>query len=110
MTSDRTDDPYQQLAALIELELQLVAERRFDELLALKRRRAELQASLPASPPATAGPELQRCALLHRRVEIELLRVREAVLEELAGVRHAQRAASGYAPVRASGRRVFAQA
>jgi hypothetical protein len=110
MTSERSDDPYQQLSALIELELQLVAERRFDELLALKRRRAELQASLPAIPPATAGPELERCALLHKRVEIELLRVREAVLEELAGVRHAQRAAEGYAPVRSSGRRVFAQA
>ncbi len=108
--SDGPGDPYQQLAALIELELQLVAERRFDELLALKRRRAELQDSLPTTPPPAAGPELERCALLHRRVEIELLRVREAVLEELAGVRHAQRAAHGYAPVRASGRRVFAQA
>jgi hypothetical protein len=110
MTSDRTDDPYHQLAALIESELQLVAERRFDELLALKRRRAELQASLPATPPAAAGPELERAALLHKRVEIELIRVRESVLEELAGVRHAQRAADGYAPMRASGRRVFAQA
>ena len=108
--SDGPGDPYQQLVALIELELQLVAERRFDELLALKRRRAELQGSLPTTPPPAAGPELERCALLHRRVEIELRRVREAVLEELAGVRHAQRAAHGYAPVRASGRRVFAQA
>jgi hypothetical protein len=110
MPSDRADDPYQQLAAFIELELQLVAERRFDELLALKRRRAELQASLPATPPAAAGPELERCALLHKRVEIELLRVREAVLEELAGVRRAQRAADGYAPARVNRRRVFASA
>jgi hypothetical protein len=108
--NDRPGDPYHQLAELIELELQLVGERRFDELLALKRRRAELQDSLPATPPAAAGPELERCALLHRRVEIELRRVREAVLEELAGVRHAQRAAEGYAPARRSGRRVFAQA
>jgi hypothetical protein len=53
---------------------------------------------------------LERCALLHKRVEIELRRVREAVLEELSGVRHAQRAAKGYAPVRATGRRVLTRA
>ena len=103
-------DPYQQLAALIEQELQLVAERRFDELLAAKRARAELQESLPATPPVAARAELERCALLHKRVEIELLRVREAVLNELQDVRRGQRAAHGYAPVRAGGRRVFAQA
>ncbi len=110
MTPEPAIDPYQQLAALIELELQLVAGRRFDELLALKRRRSELQASLPANPPTEAAPELERCALLNKRVEIELRRVREDVLAELAGVRHAQRAADGYAPVRTNGRRVFAQA
>src|ERR1700739_1186480 len=59
MLTDRTEGPYQQLAALMELELQLVAERRFDELLDLKRRRAELQASLAGTPPGTAGPGLE---------------------------------------------------
>jgi hypothetical protein len=108
--NDAPAGPYQQLATLIELELQLVGERRFDELLALKRRQAELQASLPATPPLAAGPELERCALLHKRVEVELRRVHDAVLEELSGVRQAQRAADGYAPVRRGGRRVFAQA
>jgi hypothetical protein len=108
--SERADDWYGQLAALIERELQLVAERRFDELPALTQARADLQASLPATPPMTAGRELERCALLHRRVEIELRRVREAILRELAGVRQAQRAADGYAPMRVGGRRVSAQA
>lgn len=102
--------PYEHLAELIERELALVAERRFDELLSLKRERAELQSSLPAVPPSEARGELERCALLHRRVEMELLRVREAVLVDLAGVRQAQRAADGYAPVRGNDRRVFAQA
>ncbi|HWE09057.1 MAG TPA: hypothetical protein VG325_06870 [Solirubrobacteraceae bacterium] len=108
--SDELDDPYQRLASLIEYELQLAGERRFDELLALKEARAKLQASLPATPPDTARPELERCALLDKRVEIELLRVREAILQELTVVRQAQRAADGYAPVRAGGRRVSAQA
>jgi hypothetical protein len=108
--SDELDDPYQRLASLIEHELQLVAERRFDELLALKEARTELQASLPATPPVTARPELERCALLHKRVEIELLRVREAILQELTVVRQAQRAADGYAPVRTGSRVVSAQA
>lgn len=102
--------PYEQLAALIELELQLVAERRFDELLTLKQTRAELQSSLPATPPGSARPALERCMLLHKRVEIELLRVREGVLLELEQVRQARRAAQGYAPVRRSGRRFAASA
>ncbi|HZE05034.1 MAG TPA: hypothetical protein VE127_07415 [Solirubrobacteraceae bacterium] len=108
--SDQPPDPYRQLAALIEQELALVAERRFDELLAAKRARAELQESLPATPPVAAREELERCALLHKRVEIELLRVREAVLHELQDVRRGQRTAAGYAPVRTGARRVFAQA
>jgi hypothetical protein len=43
-------------------------------------------------------------------VEIELLRVREAILQELTVVRQAQRAADGYAPVRTGSRVVSAQA
>jgi hypothetical protein len=42
---------------------------------------------------------IERCRLLQTRVEIELLRVREALLIELEQVRRAQRAADGYAPV-----------
>jgi hypothetical protein len=102
--------PYEQLASLIERELQLVAERRFDELSTLGQVRGELQSSLPATPPSDARPVLERCLLLHKRVEIELLRVREALLMELAQVRHGQRAARGYAPVRRGGRRFAASA
>jgi hypothetical protein len=102
--------PYEHLVTLIERELALVGERRFDELLSVRGARAELQSSLPVTPPAEARGELERCALLHRRVEIELRRVRELVLLELADVHRAQRAAQGYAPSRAGGRRVSAQA
>jgi hypothetical protein len=93
-------EPYEALAALIERELQLVSERSFDELQALKDVRTELQSSLPATPPEAARATLERCRQLQKRVEIELLRVRELLLLELGRVRHAQRAADGYAPVR----------
>jgi hypothetical protein len=77
-----------------------VSERSFDELQALKEVRAELQGSLPATPPESARATLERCRQMNKRVEIELLRVREALLLELGRVRHAQRAADGYAPAR----------
>jgi hypothetical protein len=92
--------PYEALAALIERELQLVAERSFDELETLREVRAELQRSLPAIPPEAARATLERCRQLQKRVEIELLRVREVLLLDLGRVRQAQRTADGYAPVR----------
>ena len=93
-------EPYEALATLIERELQLVSERSFDELRTLKAVRTELQESMPATPPEAARATLERCRQLQKRVEIELLRVREALLLELGRVRHAQRAADGYAPAR----------
>ena len=99
MSVDSTQ-PYEALAALIERELQLVSERSFDELQVLKEVRAELQRSLPPTPPESARATLERCRQLTKRVEIELLRVREALLLELGRVRQAQRAADGYAPAR----------
>jgi hypothetical protein len=93
-------ESYEALAAIIERELQLVSERNFDELEALREVRAELQRSLPDTPPEAARATLERCRQLQKRVEIELLRVREVLLLELGRVRQAQRTADGYAPVR----------
>ena len=93
-------EPYEALAALIERELQLVSERSFDELQMLKEVRAELERSMPATPPEAARASLERCRQLTKRVEIELLRVREVLLLELGRVRQAQRTANGYAPAR----------
>lgn len=101
---------YDQLASLIERELQLVGERRFDELEGVSEARAALQRALPRRPPRGAREQLERCARLHKRVEIELLRVREMLLLELAQVGRAQRAAEGYAPRPRSGRRIAASA
>lgn len=99
MTAEATL-PYETLAFLIERELELVGLRRFDELPAVWEARAELIRSLPTTPPEEAGPVLERCRQLHKRVEIELMRVRDMLLLELAQVRTAQRAAQGYAPAR----------
>lgn len=103
-------EPYEALASLIERELALVGERDLGGLEELRRARGELLAALPPTPPAEAGPALERCRLLGKRLEIELERVREALLAELRQVSHAQRAAAGYAPARRDGRRIVAHA
>jgi HD-GYP domain-containing protein (c-di-GMP phosphodiesterase class II) len=89
--------PYEQLADSYEDELQLVAEGRIDELVELTAERAALIQSLPATPPAAAGPALERAALMNKRVMIEILRRREAVLIDLERVDVGRRTAAGYA-------------
>jgi hypothetical protein len=103
-------DPYEALAAIVERELALVADRDFDGLAEVTRERAALVGTLPATPPAAANATLRRCLALQQRVGIELARVREAILIELAQVRLGQRAAAGYAPARRRVPRVDANA
>jgi hypothetical protein len=92
--------PYEVLAAMIERELALLGESRLEELAQLKLARDDLLSSMPAAPPAAAREALERCALLQQRVRIEILRVREAVLLELAQLDRVRRTAEGYAPRR----------
>jgi len=108
--TDLDTEPYEALASLIERQLQYVGERRFDELRSLDLIREELLNALPDTPPTAAAPALERCSQLHRRVEIELLRVREMLLLELSVVQRSQRAANGYAPRRRDGLRIVASA
>lgn len=97
---------YEQLAGLTERALELVGDGRLEEAAELAGARAALIAGLPARPPESAGPALERAALLERRLNIELLRAREALLRELTEVERARRMAAGYAPVRRAGARV----
>jgi hypothetical protein len=92
--------PYEALARSIERELELIGEGRFDEAETLRSERAALMASLPDMPPDSARAALQRAALLSKRLEIEILRYREALLLELANVERVGRTARGYAPAR----------
>jgi hypothetical protein len=89
--------PYEALARSLERELELIGEGALDELAALHAERAALLESLPAVPPAEARPALQRAALMNDRVEIEILRRREALLLETANVERVSRTARGYA-------------
>ena len=102
--------PYEALAQIIERELAVIPERDFAALEALTRERAALVRWLPATPPAVARESLTRCSLLQARVRIEMQRVREQILLELAEVSRAQRTARGYAPAPRSPARVSASA
>jgi len=89
--------PYEALARSLERELELIGDGALEELATLYAERTALLESLPAVPPADARPALQRAALMSKRVEIEILRRREAIVLESANVERVGRTARGYA-------------
>jgi len=91
---------YERLADSFELELALVGEGRLDELAQLTADRDALIATLPATPPASARPALERAQLISRRVTIEIIHRRDAIVAELGRVAQADRTARGYLPNR----------
>jgi hypothetical protein len=88
---------YEEIAAHAELELELAGRGALADLEGLQQRWEELVAELPERPPADAAPVLARARLLHERTRIELVRVREALLAEVAVASRAKRTAAGYA-------------
>ena len=88
---------YEALCAHAELELELAGRGEMDSLAALGARWDELIADMPTQPPAAAAELLQRAQLIHERTRIELSRLREALLDELATTRRGRRTANGYA-------------
>jgi hypothetical protein len=92
---------YEALLAHAELELELTAGARLSELDGLASRWEELIAELPERPPAAAAPVLARARLVHERTRIELMRLRDGLLDELTAAAHAKRTAEGYAVVAA---------
>jgi hypothetical protein len=90
--------PYDALADIAERELELVTAGAVDRLSELHAQRHAIVATLPATPPITAKPALERAAQLHARVTAELearLRDTGAELRKLNQGRTAMR---GYAP------------
>ncbi len=89
--------PYEAIYEHAELELELAAGGEIEQLAALGARWDELIAGLPARPPAAAAELLARARLIHERTRIELCRLRESLLGELATSTRARRTADGYA-------------
>ena len=102
--------PYESLARMIERELELICTRDQDALAVLRAERDALIASLPNTPPACARPALQRAALMNKRLEIEILRLREALVLEAANIQRVSRTARGYSPHREPLRHIQATA
>jgi len=108
--SSAQNAPYEALARTIERELELITTGDYDALTALRSERDALIGTLPEIPPASARPALQRAALMSKRLEIEILRVREALLLEVANVERVSRTARGYSPPREPLRHIEATA
>jgi hypothetical protein len=102
--------PYEALARIIERELELVGNGDYEALAELKSERDALIATLPGTPPASARPALQRAALMNKRVQIEIERMREALLLGFANVERVDRTARGYSPPREPLRHIEASA
>jgi hypothetical protein len=88
---------YESILAHAELELELAGRGALGELDGLQRRWDELVADLPARAPEDAAPVLARARLVHERTRVELARVRDALLHDVAVAGRAKRTASGYA-------------
>jgi hypothetical protein len=90
-------EPYEAILEHAELELELAGRGDVAGLTALGVRWEELVAAAPSAPVPAAASLLERAMLIHERTHIELIRLREALLADLATSRRARRAAQGYA-------------
>src|ERR1700721_2800461 len=89
--------PYRAILEHGELELELAGRGDIDGLSALASRWEKLTQGLPDPAPAAARPLLEHAGLIHERARIELIRLREALLADVAKSSRARRAADGYA-------------
>ena len=88
---------YERLHAHAERELELAGGGDIESLLALGAHWDALIADLPEQPPRAAAQLLERARLIHERTRVELLRLRDALLTDLAHAGRARRTADGYA-------------
>ena len=98
--TDTPQAPYERLLALGICQLELAREGRLTELAACQAAAAELIATLPATAPPQARATLERCLVIEHHLAAELSAARDSTLQALGELRRAQRAATGYTPVR----------
>ncbi|HEY7934562.1 MAG TPA: hypothetical protein VID48_12140 [Solirubrobacteraceae bacterium] len=91
-------DPYLAILQFAELELELAGRGEIEHLASLAARWDSLTAGIPPAAPAGAAALLERAMLVHERAQIELIRLREALLADLNTTVRARRAARGYSP------------
>ncbi len=88
---------YERLAQMIERELELVRQGRFEELARAVRRRSSFHAQLPVPHSEAAQPAFVRARQLHELLVGETRRSSEGLAESLAKLRAMGRAAKRYA-------------
>ncbi len=98
-TSQTALQPYEALVGHADLELELAGRGELAALDDLGDRWAELVAGLPAPGEAESGQAIQlleRAHLIHERTRVELLRLRQALLADVATAQRGLRTAAGY--------------
>jgi len=105
-----TLESYEAIMAHAELELELAGRGELEQLIELGSRWDGLIAGLPATPPASAAALLERAKLIHERTHIELIRLRQSLIADVALASKARRAASGYAGTLPTGPRIVRSA
>jgi len=90
--------PYLHLIELIERDLSLAGEGRWDELVAADAERQAFVATLPGTPPAAARDLLERASLIQKRLGIELLRGRDELMFQAGLIERGRQTARGYKP------------
>ena len=89
---------YDELAALAQRELELVSAGALDRVPAVRKRRSEVLAALPAVPPSAARPALERAAALQEQTTAVLEERLRAIGSELGKLTRGLSAVRGYAP------------
>ena len=89
---------YDALAEVASRELELVSAGTMEELPGLRARRNALVAALPDTPPAAAGPALERTAALQEQITAVLAERLQETGAELRKLTHGRTAVQGYAP------------